>query len=185
MDKEGYDYVFNYYESDFGGVDTSIYCKKRKKEYLGLYIMRQKSNYATNRAMLSKLKKEIKMIGATNYKKANFITSKMWYRKNCHYASNIEKNGSPFLAEFRIKGNLAAFMCGYADETKGVLYVPRLAINDSFARFSPGVCLINSLVRYMFKNTKYRVLDLGIGDEPYKLSLGGERYLLFDFELGL
>ena len=185
INKEGFDYEFNYYESDFDSSDNLFVDKTRKKEYLDLYIVRQKSKYTTNRTILSKLKKEIRMIGATNYKKANAVTKRMWYRRNFHYASNVEKNGNPFWAELKIKGSLVAFMCGYVDEGAGVLHVPRLAINDSFAMFSPGVCLINSLVRYMYENTIYRVLDLGTGDEPYKLSLGGERYLLYDLELKL
>jgi CelD/BcsL family acetyltransferase involved in cellulose biosynthesis len=125
------------------------------------------------------------MLGESDYKKAIRATKKQKYKRRWHYASNIEKNGTPFLAEVKIDEKIAAFMCGYVNEDDGIIYVPRLAIDDRFARYSPGVCLINSTVKYMYENTAYRVLDLGTGNESYKLSLGGELYQLFNFEVEL
>ncbi len=54
--------------------------------------------------------------------------------------------------------------------------VPRLAINDRFNTYSPGMLLLNECAKNFIINSKIRDLDLTHGDEKYKLSLGGENH---------
>lgn len=79
----------------------------------------------------------------------------------------------------RINHKDAAFLMGY--EYKSRIYVPRLAIDDIFDKYSPGFILINECLKYLAKENF--IFDLGKGDESYKSKLGGSittTYLLYD-----
>lgn len=68
----------------------------------------------------------------------------------------------------------AAFLIGYKNEN--TLIVPRLAIDTTFARYSPGGILLIEYIKYLYDNKmvggKY-VFDLSRGNEKYKSSYGG------------
>ena len=65
-----------------------------------------------------------------------------------------------------------AYMAGLYSETQKAYYVPRLCINDQYAKYSPGIILINETVKSLLSNQTHR-LDLMLGDEPYKTAMGG------------
>ncbi len=73
----------------------------------------------------------------------------------------LEANGIPL-----------AYMAGLYNEKQQSYYVPRLCINDLYGRYSPGVVLVNETVKYLIAH-KACVLDLMLGDEPYKVAMGG------------
>ena len=51
--------------------------------------------------------------------------------------------------EIRIDDELAAFMQGTLNSDWSEYEIPRLAINDKFAFFSPGMILVNEAIKYM------------------------------------
>ena len=55
--------------------------------------------------------------------------------------------------------------------------IPRLAINDKFAFFSPGMILVNEAIKYMMGNTDIKIFNLCRGDEKYKYDMGGRELL--------
>lgn len=69
-----------------------------------------------------------------------------------------------------INEEIAAFFMGY--EYENVIYIPRLAINDAFGKYSPGFIIINEYLKSVDKNNF--VFDLGRGEESYKTKLNGE-----------
>lgn len=70
----------------------------------------------------------------------------------------------------RINGRVAAYFDAICHE--GGVIVPRLAINDGFARYSPGVMLLNESIRALI-DAGVGQIDLTHGSEPYKIAMGG------------
>lgn len=83
----------------------------------------------------------------------------------------------------RIDGEVAAYLRGFT--TGSTLVVPQLAISSEFARYSPGVLLINETITRLSAEDTIRNLDLSTGDEGYKLSMGGGRYNLWEITVSL
>lgn len=55
--------------------------------------------------------------------------------------------------------------------------VPRLAINEYFSKYSPGVLLLNESIKQIIESSKVRTIDLTHGGEKYKVAMGGsEKY---------
>lgn len=50
--------------------------------------------------------------------------------------------------------------------------IPRLAIDDTFSRYSPGIVLLNESIKHWISRGMYAI-DLTHGTEGYKLSMGG------------
>ena len=68
-----------------------------------------------------------------------------------------------------INGRCAAFFAGYQFDS--YIHVPRLAIDDTFGRYSPGMVLINECLR-QFEGRPFK-FNLGRGSEGYKKNLNG------------
>lgn len=79
-----------------------------------------------------------------------------------------------------INEELAGFMSGYVSRN-GVYTVPRLAIDDKFGFFSPGMMLINESIKYFIEYTEINTMDLSKGSEPYKAKMGGSMFRIADF----
>jgi len=75
-----------------------------------------------------------------------------------------------------INEDVAAFYCGHLDEKRKTIYIPRLAINHDYARYSPGYLLVVETIRQAISEKNYTVFDLLLGTEQYKLDLGGDIY---------
>ncbi|MBP5227917.1 MAG: GNAT family N-acetyltransferase [Kiritimatiellae bacterium] len=82
-----------------------------------------------------------------------------------------------FVAAFEIDGGIGAYMEGYVNLSRKALEVPRIAINDTFKRYSPGLLLVLETLRWLEANSAIRTIDLCRGDERYKLELGGTSYV--------
>lgn len=76
---------------------------------------------------------------------------------------------------------MAGFCSGYIDNDSFV--IPRLSINDEFARYSPGYLLINEAIKWFSANSNIRIIDLSEGAEKYKLDLGGIVYKKVDYTI--
>lgn len=81
-----------------------------------------------------------------------------------------------FCTAVYMNDQLAAFMSGMVEKNETSVVIPRLSIEDSFSRYSPGVVLINETLRKLTEQTGIRCLDLSKGAEGYKLSMGGQLY---------
>lgn len=82
----------------------------------------------------------------------------------------------------KIDGNIASFMTGIEGDRKEFV-VPRLTMSDDFAFFSPGMLLVNEVIKWFIANSDIRHLDLSKGEEEYKYKMGGLVHNLYGFTL--
>lgn len=80
-----------------------------------------------------------------------------------------------------IGDKLAGFMYCLVDGDE--LIVPRLAIDDSFSFYSPGVLLVISTIRELYLAGVIKNFDLMQGQEGYKFQVGGKVHECYSFEL--
>jgi len=66
---------------------------------------------------------------------------------------------------------------------KKELWATRLAIDKEYGKYSPGLILVNELIKKMMEDTRYTCLNLGQGDETYKYDMGGVADSTRDWEL--
>lgn len=71
----------------------------------------------------------------------------------------------------KIDGKVAAYFDAiYTDYS---IVIPRLAIQEEFNWFSPGIILLNESIKVLCAEKEIRVIDLTHGAERYKLAMGG------------
>ena len=70
-----------------------------------------------------------------------------------------------FVAAFEIDGGIGAYMEGYVNLSRKALEVPRIAINDTFKRYSPGLLLVLETLRWLEANSAIRTIDQRVIDE--------------------
>lgn len=133
-------------------------CSNLFNEYWACYINRHKNRYARSKF-------------------------KLFANKLFHYTNSVFSSEHGFVSEFRINGEIAAFMLGYVNNNKSIL-IPKLCINEDYKFYSPGLLLVNETIKYMFDNG-YKVLDLGRGTENYKFQMGGKQYRTNNLEIDL
>ena len=63
------------------------------------------------------------------------------------------------------------------------LIIPRLVLNDKFARYSTGIMLINETMKSLIAEKSSCCLDLAIGNENYKFVMGGVPHYNYKFEV--
>lgn len=100
-----------------------------------------------------------------------------------HDSISLKKSPLRFFTALYLDNKPAAVMLGFIDPINHSFYVPRLAIDDSFKFFSPGILLINETIKYLTTNTDIRTLDLTKGDEKYKFQMGGDIYNTYSITL--
>lgn len=71
----------------------------------------------------------------------------------------------------------------FINHAKNCLIVPRLAINDHFRRYSPGMILLNEAIKHSYDHTNIKEIDLSRGVDKYKLNMGGVIYSNYNFYL--
>lgn len=101
--------------------------------------------------------------------------ARLFFMHGCYISLSVPC-GHSFMAVLRVDGHVAAYMEGYVNFARAALEVPRIAIDDSFARYSPGRLLVAETVGWLRANSGLRCIDLCRGDERYKLDLGGTLY---------
>lgn len=143
--------------------DSIINCKERERlfyEMVNVYIKRHeiKSDVHT-----SKLKEFY-------YHHINFSTKS--FKK-----SRLSRSILLF-----INDRLAAFMSGYVSSDGNTFVVPRLAIDNDYFFYSPGVILINETIKYLSLKTDVVNLDLAMGTEQYKYKMGGVEHYTYLFK---
>ena len=100
---------------------------------------------------------------------------KLAYIKNIDFQTAYQRTWKDnYCAIFRVDGEIAAFLLGVISGAS--LLVPRLAINEEFERYSPGILMLNELAKTFDESQEIRFIDLQSGAEPYKLTMGGQVY---------
>ena len=115
------------------------------------------------------------------YDKPNNIIYRYLYENVHHYSVAFKALDNVDYYILKIDGELSAFLAGMNNINGDYFIVPRLAIDDEFKRYSPGMILVNEVIKYMSEQTNIREFDLSRGDEKYKYVLGGEEYLACDY----
>ena len=93
--------------------------------------------------------------------KHSFI--KQYLLKHHHFATeNYKKSANAITFGLYIDGKLASFISGIVS-MQNEFIVPRLSINDDLLFYSPGMILINEVIKYLINNTEINVLDLSQG----------------------
>ena len=105
----------------------------------------------------------------------NFLHS-IYLKKIDFLTKEYRYNPSSFNAVVRIDDKVAAFMSGFIDYNSRTVFIPRLAIDDSFARYSPGMILLNETAKYICDSNDVDILDLFGTNGDYKHSMGGVEY---------
>lgn len=81
----------------------------------------------------------------------------------------VSSSPSGVIYQLLVNDKCAAFLAGY--QFKNYIHVPRLAIDDEFSRYSPGMVLINECLK-QFEGEPFE-FNLGRGSEGYKKKLNG------------
>lgn len=128
------------------------------KQCIDLYCARQKNKYMKN------------ILNLIMIKTINFQSQMMYQQKGIFFVLTIDSK-------------VASFMFGYQCENS--LEIPKLAINDTFGFYSPGMLLVNKTIEFLANETEIRYLDLCRGTEPYKLKMGGGIYKTYNYLIEL
>lgn len=80
-----------------------------------------------------------------------------------------------------INNQIASFMQGLKSKDTTII-IPRLVLNDKFARYSTGILLINETIKRLINENISNCLDLAIGNENYKFVMGGVSHINYNFE---
>lgn len=83
----------------------------------------------------------------------------------------------------RIDGEIAAFWNGFVSTDGRYVSCPRLAIDERFNKYSPGILLINETAKNLKGRFGIDDLDLSRGNQDYKMRMGGINYYSYDFVL--
>ena len=109
---------------------------------------------------------------------------KRFYLKYFDFSTEcLKKHRNNFWASMLINDKLAAFLAGYYDEINNCIDVRRISMSDKYSRYSPGLLIINETVKELIDRSHVKNLDLTIGDEDYKLYMGGQVYNSCNFVL--
>ena len=82
-------------------------------------------------------------------------------------------NHTHFLSAY-IDDNLCAFFGYVSDENNKTISVMNVGIDDKYARYSPGMLAMYSLVQYEDDSIRgFDMIDFTLGAEKYKYALGG------------
>lgn len=167
-------------------------------DYFSKLSKHQRQNVRT---AFNKLQKESFSYRLVQYDRDNPIPSNIWRLCQRIYESRHETKGSqlkiwidrqknPYTHILRsVEGWRiyvlfheevpVAYMGGLLDQKQNCYYVPRLCINPDYSFYSPGIVLIAETIKLLIKECVKRV-DLMLGDEPYKIAMGGKTHDNFE-----
>lgn len=127
------------------------FVKKQYKKVLDLYITRHRIRY-----------------GVT------YSPFKEYLLKNHHFATQnyiYHKKAITFI--LYIGNEIAAFMSGVIIK-QGIYIVPRLSIDEKYKFYSPGILLINDVVRYFSQTNDLNVNAIDLSEEKKNTNLEWE-----------
>ena len=106
-----------------------------------------------------------------HHKRHNEVVSRMDLLRNPYYHI-LRKNKNNTIYVLFDNDIPMAYMSGLMSTQHNTYYVPRLSVNMKYATYSPGVILLCETIKQMIAQ-KVNCIDLMLGDEPYKLAMGG------------
>ncbi len=133
----------------------------------------------TNKKLAGKLKDIYLNRRASKYNNMNFL-KKLVYKIDEPISNVCFGLDNSFASIVSIDGKPVAFMAGII--SGGEALVPRLAIDDKFARYSTGVILVNETIKELIVRGIY-CLNLATGTETYKTQMGGTEYSVYKCEI--
>lgn len=182
---------FDDYDSYFNSLSKHVRQNLRtaynrlKKDQISydLEIYRESDNSTRKKELLKQCEKIYKNRQANRYNKDGIFYRVLY--KYVHYLKYIIKEGKCFLAVLKTDKDILGFMIGYENEIYKTIEIPRLAINDNYQFYSPGMILLNETMKYLYSGDNFLGIDLGRGAENYKTNMGGQIYITNEFELTL
>ena len=109
---------------------------------------------------------------------------KKWYLKYLDFSTACQQHYQDNLCVvIYMNGKIAAFLSGMIEKEGTSAVIPRLSIVDEFARYSPGMVLINETLKRFTSDLRISCLDLSKGAERYKLTMGGNLYHTYSMKL--
>lgn len=106
-------------------------------------------------------------------------------KKHIDFNTRLMRKRKGVIAILKIDGAVTSFMFGYLNKVDHSLEIPKLAIDDTYGFYSPGMLLVDMTLEALAKHTDIRKLDLCRGTEQYKLKMGGHIYPTYNFEIKL
>ena len=105
-----------------------------------------------------------------------------WVNRQCNPYTHIlhSANGWCIFVLFH-KNKPIAYMAGIMSLRQSCFYVPRLCIDPDFSEYSPGIILLNETIKSLI-GEGVKFLDLMLGDEPYKIAMGGETHNNYEIQ---
>ena len=160
---------------------------------------RQNLRTANNRLIKSELPYEISFLSPENKDQINFKALKSLYKqRNAHKTQHVTLKSKLYkavdnlfrtetdmfdleeiketdfvLGILKIDDKIAAYFFGL--QNKSTIEINRVAINDAFRHYSPGMILLDAFIKKGFE-LGIKIIDLTVGDEKYKYDLGGQTH---------
>ncbi len=105
-----------------------------------------------------------------------------WYYRHFDPESkSLASSPKSFVSALKINGSVAGVIMAFSHNN--TIVVPRLAINSAYNFYSPGVVLLVETMRYLLEHTELNSIDLCLGNERYKYSMGGVEYRSYHFTI--
>lgn len=93
-----------------------------------------------------------------------------------NYASLSMTSSKSLMTVLLIDGKVGAFMHGFYNEGLKSFEVPKLAMNEEYSWYSPGLVLVNETAKKFIEDGHIQYIDLTRGTEKYKTDMGGQFY---------
>lgn len=144
------------------GVKEKKEAGKAFKEYTNVYLKRLEERY---------------------HRKGVSFFAKKFLMKYLGHGRKTALSPMSLLVDVSLNGEVAAYAKCYSDLAHTGVTVPTLAIDLKWGFYSPGIVLVNELVKYLIDNGGVENLLMGRGEEPYKYEMGGEQYITYNFQI--
>ncbi len=117
-----------------------------------------------------------------NYKKEQTFFQKVWWRRTSPINNVLLHHDSRLIYVLYFNDIPVAYMGGMLREGQQTYYVPRLSIDRTWGKYSPGIILLNEVIKILV-GSKVETIDLMRGTETYKMAMGGQvhyNYMITD-----
>ena len=117
-----------------------------------------------------------------NYKKEQTFFQKVWWRRTSPINNVLLHHDSRLIYVLYFNDIPVAYLGGMLREGQQTYYVPRLSIDRTWGKYSPGIILLNEVIKILV-GSKVETIDLMRGTETYKMAMGGQvhyNYMITD-----
>lgn len=115
------------------------------------------------------------------HRDADNLFHKFWLKHFHFYTIASNRLDNALTGILRINGEIVSFWSGFVSENKDYITIPRLAIDSSWDKYSPGIILICETAKILNSKFGIKHFDLSRGEHSYKLRMGGEKYYSYSF----